>query len=138
MADHQDPRKPTVQHRFRCPPELEGGVYANMVGVWHTGHEFTIDFASSLPAKKGTDEGGNPVVVVGQKINARVKIAPTMLFEIIRALDHNLQKYEAQYGPVARPGQDEQLLVPPDDWLDEAPDDDGPGPGDPADPADPA
>ena len=124
MPDPQDAGKPNIQHRFRCPPELEGGVYANMVGVWHTGHEFTIDFASSLPAKRGTDEQGNDVVVVGQKINARVKIAPTMMFEIIRALDHNLQKYEAQFGPVARPGQDDQLLVPPDEWLDDPGDDD--------------
>ena len=27
-----------------------GGVYANLVHVWHTGLEFTVEFAVSLPS----------------------------------------------------------------------------------------
>ena len=35
---------------LQVPPELEGGVYANFLGVWHTGYEFTLDFAVIQPA----------------------------------------------------------------------------------------
>lgn len=105
-----------VRHQFRCPPELEGGVYANMVGVWHTSHEFTIDFAASMPPQQTKNDAGETVVVVPQKVTARVKVPPTVLFEIVRALNENLTKYEDKFGDVRRPGNANEPLVPPDDW----------------------
>jgi hypothetical protein len=95
---------------------LEGGTYANSVAVWHSRHEFTIDFAATLPPQRQTTQQGEHVVVVPQRITARVKVAPTMLFEIVRALNENLTRYEGKYGNVNPPGDDDQPLVPPDDW----------------------
>lgn len=120
-------KQPRVRHQFRCPPELEGGTYANSVAVWHSRHEFTIDFAATLPPQRQTTQHGENVVVVPQRIAARVKIAPTMLFEIVKALNENLTKYEHKYGNVNPPGGDDQPLVPPDDWgpAEPAPDEDG-------------
>jgi hypothetical protein len=70
-----------------------------MVGVWHTGHEFTLDFSVTLPAHEGED--GRPVLPC--QVVARLKIAPTLVFDLMRALNENMTKYEATFGEIRRP-----------------------------------
>lgn len=96
----------------QLPPELEGGVYANLLNVWHTAHEFTLDFAATLPAQRGPGEGGEEMLRVPAKVTARVKIAPTIVFDVIRALNENMTRYEQTFGPISRPGQDEPTFPP--------------------------
>ena len=69
------------------------GVYSNFLGVWHTAHEFTLDFCQSLPG----DETAMDVV-------ARVKVAPTMVGRILEALSENLAVYENRFGSVPHVG----------------------------------
>jgi hypothetical protein len=45
-----------VSFEVQIPPEQEGGAYANFLSVWHTGHEFTLDFAVTQPTRE-TDMG---------------------------------------------------------------------------------
>jgi len=84
---------------IRIPPELEGGAYANMVGVWHTGHEFTLDFSVTLPTREGP-EGST---IVPCQVVARLKIAPTLVFDLMRALNENMTGYETTFGEIRRP-----------------------------------
>jgi hypothetical protein len=93
-----DDEEPT-QLEIRVPAEIEGGAYANMVGVWHTGHEFTLDFSVTLPTNEG--EGGRTVVPC--QVVARLKIAPTLIFDLMRALNENMSNYEAKFGEIRRP-----------------------------------
>jgi hypothetical protein len=89
------------QPRFevQAPPELEGGSYANFLSVWHTPFEFTLDFCSTLPARQ--DEEGTPVVPC--RVVSRVKIPTTMIFDVLRALNENMTRYEQAYGEIRRP-----------------------------------
>jgi hypothetical protein len=42
---------------LELPPELAGGVYANVLSAWHSPHEFTLDFGITHPLEPldGTD-----------------------------------------------------------------------------------
>jgi hypothetical protein len=82
----------------RLSEEMEPGVYANFLGVWHTGHEFTLDFAATQPPTS-TDEG----TVVPCRVVARVKIPPTLVFDIIKTLNANLTGYEETFGDIKPP-----------------------------------
>ena len=80
-----------------------GGAYANLAVVWHTEHEFTIDFAT-LPANPAESQNGdNPGVVV-----ARVKVPPSVIFNIARAISESVDQYEQQYGRLTPLSPDQQ------------------------------
>ena len=66
-----------------------GGVYANLVHVWHTALEFTVEFAVSLPAMPETPDA----VCV-----AWMKVPPQVAWELTKLLSEQVAKYEEQYG----------------------------------------
>ena len=70
----------------KIPEQVLGGVYANQMVVSHTGEEFLMDFVNLFPP-----EG---------VVNARVIVSPGHLKRMIRALQENLRKYEAEHGQI--------------------------------------
>jgi Protein of unknown function (DUF3467) len=100
--------------QVQVPPDLEGGVYANFLSVWHTGHEFTLDFSATQPPQMvDPDDPGSPVNVPCRVV-ARVKIPPTLVFDVIRAMNENMTRYESVFGEIRRPDDrtDEQRSSP--------------------------
>src|SRR5881398_747620 len=89
----QQPDQQELQ--INVPDDLAAGVYSNMVLVWHTAYEFTLDFAAIEPS----DSNRVPCRVV-----ARVRIPPTVIFDLMRALNENMAKYEASFGEIKRVG----------------------------------
>jgi hypothetical protein len=85
----------------QLPSELEGGAYANFLSVWHTGHEFTLDFAVTQPAI--VPDNPQEAVTVPCRVVARVKIPPSLIFDIMRALNENMTTYESTFGEIQRP-----------------------------------
>ena len=79
------------------PPELEVGVYANLVAVWHTPTEFALDFLTNVP---GTTPIHQPDGTVRQaaklKAVARVKLPPAQIFELMKALEQQLSGFESE------------------------------------------
>jgi len=94
--------QPPVQVELRVAEGVEGGVYANLLSVWHSEHEFTLDFAATLPGRVPTPDAA--ALVQPARVVARVKLPPTVVFAVLRALNENLTAYEAAYGPVREPG----------------------------------
>ncbi|HEY6015820.1 MAG TPA: DUF3467 domain-containing protein [Gaiellaceae bacterium] len=78
------------------PDELVPGVYANAAGVWHTPYEFTVDFLSLLLRDPEAPD------VVPCRVVARIKLPPTVIFDLIRALNANMTVYEARFGEIHR------------------------------------
>jgi Protein of unknown function (DUF3467) len=92
---------------FYVPPDQEAGVYANTVAVWHTAYDFTIDFAATqLPQQ--TDRG-NPESswVVPARVVARIRIPPTLVFDVIQTINARMEVYEAEWGEIARPEREQ-------------------------------
>jgi Protein of unknown function (DUF3467) len=90
--------------QFEVPDGLAAGVYSNVVGVWHTPYEFTLDFGVFQPPQTGTTEAGAEVPVLPVRIVARVKIPPAAVFELMQALSTNEKIYEVRFGQIQRPG----------------------------------
>lgn len=72
-----------------------GGAYANDALVWHTRHEFTVDFLA--PWLYPFDDNESPLIV------ARVRIPTTAMFDIVRKLSSGIGEYEAEHGRLTPP-----------------------------------
>jgi hypothetical protein len=79
------------------PDDKVAGAYANVVGVWHTPHEFAIDFAVVQPF------AGGPEGSMQALVTARVRVPPTIVFDLLRAINENLAEYETEFGEIKRP-----------------------------------
>lgn len=73
------------------------GVYANFLGVWHTAHEFTLDFAVTQPASLAQTPDGQTVTRVPCQVVSRIKVPPTVLFDFLRTLNENLSNWEQNF-----------------------------------------
>ncbi len=87
------------------PESVVPGVFADFVSVWHTPDVFTLDFASMVnPGQLGVDdESGEQVVVVPAQVVARVRIPPSQVFEIMKALEQQLTVWERESGSAEDP-----------------------------------
>ena len=108
MAD-----EPQVRFEMSISENDVIGVYSHFLGVWHTAHEFTLDFAVTQPAMAGADEEGNAVTRVPCQVVARVRVPPTVLFDFLRTINDNLSTYESNFGSIQRPDSGE--VYPPDE-----------------------
>jgi hypothetical protein len=87
------------EHRFFVPRALEAGVYANQFSVWHTAHEFTLDFAVAKPPE--SDESDDSIRT-RSRVVVRVRLPITMAFEVIRKLNADMTAYEQRFGEIRR------------------------------------
>ncbi len=88
---------------IQVSPDLEGGVYANFLNVWHSPFEFTFDFAVTQPPIPQDPENPASPVTVPCRVVARLKIPPALVFDIMRALNQNMTGYEQTFGEIRRP-----------------------------------
>lgn len=89
---------PTPHIEMSTTPELEMGVPADFVGVWHQPDVFVIDFAVHTRPPQPAEVDGRPVVSVQARMTARVRIPPAQVFEIMRALEQQLSAWERETG----------------------------------------
>lgn len=88
------------QQRFEVnlPETVVPGVFADFVSVWHTEGAFTLDFAAMInPGQTVVDEdSGEQVTAVQAQVVARVRIPPSQVFEIMKALEQQLSMWEQE------------------------------------------
>ena len=78
-----------------------GGVYANVVSVWHTGLEFTLEFAVSL--REGAQLPDAVYV-------AWMKVPPRVAWELAQQISNHVAQFEEEYGRFTpRPPDEEEL-----------------------------
>ncbi len=93
MADPKTPQPPPApgqQQRLNIAIDenVGEGIYANLVMIAHTAAEFVMDFARVMPGLPKT------------KIQARVIMTPQHLKGFSRALQENVERYEARFGEI--------------------------------------
>ena len=98
----QEPEELQQQTEFeiQVPPEEEAGGYSNFLMIWHTPHEFTLDFAVMQPSQPA--ENG---VKVPCRVVSRIRISPTVMLDILQAMTENVARYQQTFGEIQRPGQ---------------------------------
>jgi hypothetical protein len=82
--------------QVELPANLDA-VYSNLVIIQHSPSEFVLDFARVLP--------NMPAARVG----TRVVMTPMHAKLLLRALQENIERFEAQFGPIYLPQQGEAL-----------------------------
>ena len=96
------PQGPTeAVFEVQVPDDLEVGQYANFLAVWHSPHDFTLDFAvtgQGVPTEDGK-------VNVPCRVIARIKIPPTVAEAMLQAPAANVSRYEEAAGPIRKPGE---------------------------------
>jgi hypothetical protein len=101
-----------TEFEIQVPPELEAGSYANFLMVWHTPHEFTLDFAVMQPSQPPQPD--QSVVKVPCRVVTRLRVPPTVMLEVLHAMNENLNRYQSMFGEVRRPGGGESGPSVPD------------------------
>jgi len=107
--EQPEPEQRPADFRLEIPSELENGTYANFLSVWHTAHDFTLDFAvmqQAMPPDNPEDQASP--FVIPCRIVGRLKISPTLVFEVMRALNQNMTQYEQTFGEIQRPGTSQE------------------------------
>lgn len=92
-----------IELKLDVPPELEGGTYANVLNVWHTAYEFTLDFGVMQQVGEPDPEDPDAALQVPVRVVSRVRIPVTLLFEVLKALNTNMTGYESTFGPIRAP-----------------------------------
>ncbi len=88
MSDKPTPPPQSVQLQIELDPVTANGSFVNMAMVNHTETEFTLDLMYLQPqAPKAT-------------VRARIITTPKHTKRLLLALQDNLAKYEARFGPI--------------------------------------
>lgn len=94
MAEKKQPNQLNIE----LPEEVAEGIYSNLAIISHSNSEFVIDFIRLVPN------------VPKAKVKSRIILSPQHAKRLMRALSENINKYEAQFGPIEEP---EQPGLPP-------------------------
>jgi hypothetical protein len=78
--------------KIEISPELKMGTYSNTVRISHTPFEFVIDFGRTTPEEAELI-----------KIVQRIVMSPQHTLAFMQALEENVRRYEAQFGPLRAP-----------------------------------
>ena len=84
-------KKQGNQLNIELPEEVAEGVYSNLAIISHSQSEFVIDFIRIVPN------------LPKAKVKSRVILTPQHARRLMRALQENIQKYEAQFGGIDEP-----------------------------------
>lgn len=77
-------------------PEDLGGVFSDFVAVWQTTETFVLDFAAITAPPDAPSDGEQNI---SAQVVSRVRIPPGQVFEIMKALEHQLTLWESRHGP---------------------------------------
>ncbi len=76
------------QINIELKEEVAQGVYSNLAVITHSTSEFVLDFIRIMP--------GLPKA----QVKSRVILTPEHAKRLMKALEDNIVKYEAQHGPI--------------------------------------
>lgn len=85
--------------RIEIQPERALGVHADFAQVWHTPESVVIDFLSiTTPPQNEIGPDGQGRQVTQATVASRVRLAPTHVFELMKALERQLAAWETETG----------------------------------------
>ncbi len=97
MADDEKSGSTPHQHHHQmavqADPATSLGVYANLMMVSHRKEEFILDFLFVPPQQQATNQTA--------ALRSRVITTPEHAKRIVRALQENIQRYEASFGVIS-------------------------------------
>jgi hypothetical protein len=103
MADQpkgpsSDQPGPAPQIQIDVDDATAQGAYSNLVLINHNENEFVLDFAYIQPAAPRA------------RVRSRIISSPRHTKRLLRALEHNVRRYEERFGRIEEP---EPMSIPP-------------------------
>ena len=91
--------EPNNQMSVHLPEGVVGGHYADFAAIWHTPDYFVFDFAVlAQPPAVATAPDGSQVNVAEAQVVTRVRVPPSQVIEIMKALGQQLDSWERETG----------------------------------------
>ncbi|WP_236973889.1 DUF3467 domain-containing protein [Membranihabitans maritimus] len=87
-----DEKKSQNQMNIEISEEIADGIYSNLAIISHSNQEFVVDFVRMMPN------------VPKAKVKSRIILSPQHAKRLMKALEDNLNKYEAQHGVINEGG----------------------------------
>jgi hypothetical protein len=85
--------------RIEIQPERALGIHADFAQVWHTPESMVLDFlAITTPPQSEIGPDGQGRQITQATVATRVRIAPTHVFELMKALERQLAAWETETG----------------------------------------
>lgn len=84
MSEKENQKKLNIE----LPEDVAHGTYSNLAVITHSPTEFVTDFIQIMP---GMPKG---------KVRSRVIMTPQHAKRLLKALNENVNRYEAQHGPI--------------------------------------
>ncbi len=81
----------TNQINIELSEEVAEGIYSNLAIISHSHSEFIVDFVRLVPN------------VPKAKVKSRIILTPQHAKRLMKALNDNIQRYEAQFGVIEDP-----------------------------------
>lgn len=79
------------QINIELSEEVAEGKYSNLAMITHSNSEFVVDFIKMMPG------------VPKPKVQSRIILTPQHAKRLLKALQDNIQKFEALHGPIKDP-----------------------------------
>lgn len=94
MADETNPPAPhSHQIQIQIDPQQASGVYSNLMMITHRKEEFILDFLFVQPQR-------TPQGQALANLRSRVITSPEHMKRILKAVEENIARYEAAFGPI--------------------------------------
>ncbi len=81
------------QIQIQIDPQHANGVYSNLMMISHRKEEFILDFLFVQPQR--TPQGQSLA-----NLRSRVVTSPEHMKRILKAIEENIGRYEASFGPI--------------------------------------
>ncbi len=84
----EEKKQKQQQLNIELSEEVAQGVYSNLAVITHSSSEFVVDFVRVMPG------------IPKANVKSRIILTPEHAKRLLFALEDNIKKYEAVYGPV--------------------------------------
>jgi hypothetical protein len=84
----EEKKQKQQQLNIELSEEIAQGVYSNLAVITHSSSEFVVDFVRVMPG------------IPKANVKSRIILTPEHAKRLLYALEDNIKKYEAVYGPI--------------------------------------
>lgn len=84
----EEEKKKENQINVELSEDVADGIYSNLAIITHSNSEFIVDFIKIMPG------------VNRARVKSRIILTPQHAKRLLRALQDNIQKFEAQFGHI--------------------------------------
>lgn len=92
------PQAPKNKLNIELTEDVAQGIYSNLAVITHSPSEFVVDFVRVMPG------------IPKAKVQSRVILTPQHAKRLMKALQENIRKFEAQHGQIAEASGFDQMM----------------------------